>query len=97
MTVWVYRDGEIVDKATVRPPQFARSENLSTPMIQPAFPDMESPVTGKMIGSWGERERDMKAADAVDARDVPRGPIEKRKRDRARPDSAPIKWGVLDR
>jgi hypothetical protein len=97
MTVWVFRDGELVDKSTVEPPKFAKSENLSTPMIQPRFADMESPVTGKTIGSWKERERDMRAADAVDARDVPRAPIEKRKRDRARPDSAPFEWGRLDR
>jgi len=96
MTVWVFRDGELVDKSTVRPPQFAKSENLCTPNIQPAFADMESPVTGRMIGSWAERERDMRAADAVDARDMPRGPIEKRKRNRARPDSADkFEWGVV--
>jgi hypothetical protein len=95
MTVWVFRDGELVDKSTIRPPQFAKSETLCTPMIQPAFPDMESPVTGKMVGSWAERERDMRAADAVDARDMPRGPIEKRRKDRGRPDSADLKWGVV--
>jgi hypothetical protein len=96
MTVWVFRDGELVDKATVQPPQFAKSENLSTPMLSPRFADMESPVTEKVIGSWKARERDMREAGAVDARDVPRGPIEKRRRDRARGDAAPVKWGALD-
>ena len=95
MTVWVFRDGELVDKTTVQPPQFAKSENLSAPMLSPRFADMESPVTGEVIGSWAERERDMRAADAVDARDMPRGPIEKRKRNRGRPDSADLKWGVV--
>lgn len=97
MTVFVIRDGQLVDKSTVQPPQFAKSGNLSTPMIQPRFADMESPVTGKVVGSWAERERDMRAVDAVDARDVPRAPIEKRKRERAKPDAAPFKWGALDR
>lgn len=98
--IYVLRDGKLVDKRTVERADLWRPDARSdfpSPMIQPAFPDMESPVTGKTIGSWAERERDMKAADAVDARDVPRGPIEKRKRERARPDTAPIEWGRLDR
>jgi hypothetical protein len=31
----------------------------------------ESPVTGKEISSWRERDRDMAAAGAVDPRDMP--------------------------
>jgi hypothetical protein len=96
-TVYVFRNGELVEKGSLEPePRESRSD-FPTPMIQPHFADMESPVTGKVVGSWKERERDMRAVDAVDARDVPRGPIEKRKKDRARPDSAPFEWGRLDR
>src|SRR5262245_21016366 len=96
MTVWVYRDGEIVDRATVKRPDFARSENLSTPNVS-RFEAMESPVTGKEITSWRARDRDMDAAGAVDPRDLPRAPFEKRKRDSARQSDTPIEWGGIDR
>lgn len=95
MTVYVLRGGQLVEKTFVA--NRAKRADFATPQIQPRFETMESPVTGKSIGSWAERERDMKAADAVDARDIPRGPIEKRRQERARSDSAPIEWGRLDR
>lgn len=94
--VYVLRNGQLVIKGSLEPEPRQRAD-FPTPQIQPRFETMESPVTGKSIGSWAERERDMKAADAVDARDIPRGPIEKRRQERARPDSAPIRWGALDR
>ena len=100
MTVYVLRGGRLVDKRTVERADLWHTEarsDLPAPMIQPRFETIESPVTGKAVTSWAERERDMKQAGAVDARDVPRGPIEKRKRERARPDTAPIEWGRLDR
>lgn len=94
--VYVLRNGKLVIKGSLEPEPVGKRADFPTPQIQPRFADMESPVTGKMIGSWAERERDMKAADAVDARDVPRGPIERRKERASRPDSAPIEWGKLD-
>jgi len=97
MAVYVLRDGELVLKGFSAPQKFSKRANFSAPNIAPRFETMESPVTGKSIGSWAERERDMKAADAVDARDIPRGPIEKRRQERARSDAAPIEWGKLDR
>ena len=39
----------------------------------------ESPVTGKSISSWRQRDRDMQSADAVDRRDIPAKAFEKRK------------------
>jgi hypothetical protein len=62
----------------------------------------ESPVTGAEITSWRDRERDMKAADAVDPRDLP--PVFKRGRAaqkkevedaRKRSGDASVKWGTL--
>jgi hypothetical protein len=42
----------------------------------------ESPITGKEITSWRDRDRDMDAAGAVDPRDLPRKPFEQRKKKR---------------
>jgi hypothetical protein len=39
----------------------------------------ESPVTGKPITSWRERDRDMDAAGAVDRRDIPKAVFDKRR------------------
>lgn len=96
-TVYVFRDGEMIEKGSLTREPVGKSADFPTPQIQPRFETMESPVTGKSIGSWAERERDMRESNSVDARDVPRAPIEKRRRDRARPDTAPIEWGRLDR
>lgn len=70
MTVFVVRDGKLVrrDLVTTRPP--ARS-HLPAPMLSRIEP-FESPVTGKEITSWRDRDRDMKAAGAVDPRDLPK-------------------------
>jgi hypothetical protein len=75
MTVWVYRDGQIVEKRF----RSVAKPALAAPMVS-RFEAMESPVTGKSISSWRERDRDMKAADAVDPRDIPAAAFEKRKR-----------------
>lgn len=70
MTVYVVRDGVLVDKRKFEPPPVARS-HLPAPMLSRMEP-FESPVTGKEITSWRERDRDMAAAGAVDPRDLPR-------------------------
>jgi hypothetical protein len=59
---------------------------LSSPMLSPRLDAFESPVTGQEINSWRGRDRDMAAAGAVDPRDLPRAPFEKRK---AANDNAP--------
>jgi hypothetical protein len=48
------------------------------------FEPMESPVTGKEITSWRDRDRDMAAVGCVDPRDLPRAPFEERTADNAR-------------
>jgi hypothetical protein len=53
----------------------------------------ESPVTGKEITSWRERDRDMAAAGAVDPRDLPVQPFEQRRRDNERSRKQPAEWG----
>ena len=69
MTVYVIRDGVLVEKTRQR-----KREALSfpTPMVSRMEP-FESPVTGKEIGSWRERDADMRAVDAYDPRDLAPG------------------------
>ncbi len=73
MTVYVFRNGEVVPKRWSAPapggfpsPRVSRMESF------------ESPVTGESISSWRQRDRDMYAADAVDRRDIPSKTFEKR-------------------
>jgi hypothetical protein len=73
--IYIFHKGELVPRSA------AEREDEHTPVARSDFPSprvsrfepMESPVTGKTISSWGERERDMNAVDAVDARDYPKG------------------------
>jgi hypothetical protein len=53
----------------------------------------ESPVTGKTISSWRERDRDMAAAGAVDPRDLPRKPFEQRRQQNERSRNTEAEWG----
>jgi hypothetical protein len=78
MTTYVLRDGELVTKDSLPRVEAAGASRLSTPMLSPRFEAFESPVTGKEVSSWADRERDMAAAGAVDPRDLPRKPFEKR-------------------
>ena len=91
-TVYVFRNGHLVEKGSFEPEPVGKRGDFPTPQVQPHFETMESPVTGKSIGSWAERERDMRAVDAVDSRDVPKEPIKRRKERARRPDAAPFQW-----
>ena len=69
MTVYYIRGGELVEASSLRE---ARQDNRSifpSPMISRMEP-YESPITGKDVTSWGERERELKANNAYDPRDV---------------------------
>lgn len=79
MTVWVVREGQLVDKASVQAAEADRRSIFPAPRVS-RFECIESPVTGKDITSWRERDRDMHAAGAVDPRDLPRRPFEERKK-----------------
>jgi hypothetical protein len=92
MTVWVIRDGRLVDKASVGAATADRRAIFPAPMLSRIEP-FESPVTGKEISSWRERDRDMNAVGAVDPRDLPRKPFEKRERDNARARKLKAQWG----
>lgn len=96
MTVYVVRDGRVVPKGSglaAPVPLLARSD-LPAPMLSRMEP-FESPVTGKEISSWRERDRDMAAADAVDPRDLPapsRGRKKEEKHGRGKTDDSTFEW-----
>ena len=71
MTVWIIREGRLVEKGSLQEAHDDKRSIFPTPMVSRMEP-FESPVTGKEISSWRERDRDMKAADAVDTRDLPK-------------------------
>ena len=75
--IWIYQDGKIVPRDGARRAEPNRSL-LPAPRVS-RMETYESPVTGKDITSWRERDRDMHAADAVDPRDIPKKVFEKRK------------------
>lgn len=68
MTTYVRRNGKLVDKATLHgaPPA---STGFPTPRIS-RFEAFESPIDGKTISSWRERDRDMTENDCFDTRDL---------------------------
>src|SRR5262245_12723271 len=94
---YVLRQGVLVeaDRVSANNPPPARSA-LCAPMVS-RMESYESPVTGASISSWRQRDRDMKAANAVDPRDIPASAREKRRArsfDRLRTDEpdAPFEW-----
>lgn len=78
MIVYVRRNGRLVDKATI--PRDAVPLSFPTPRISRMEP-FESPVTGKTITSWGERDREMREHDCYDPRDMPPGHVYRRGRE----------------
>lgn len=81
MTVYVLRNGRLVDKRQAllddeigRASRSLRDDMLCTPMISRMEP-YESPVTGEEITSWRQRDADMRAVDAYDPRDMPPGHV----------------------
>lgn len=98
MTVWVFRDGRMVDKSTVGPQNFAKKANLASPRVS-RFESFDSPVTEKSISSWRQRDADMKAVDAFDRRDLPKDHKFSKGREAQLNDtgqSDPSQWGRLD-
>lgn len=89
MTVYVLRAGRLILKSELdRLDPWVSDKRSDHPAPRVSrLETYESPVTGKDVSSWRERDRDMKAADAVDPRDLPRKPFEDRRaRHGRRPD-----------
>ena len=70
MTVYVRRNGKLVDKATLRQAPFDPMEvRFPTPRIS-RFEAYESPIDGKEVTSWRQRDRDLDENDCFDPRDL---------------------------
>lgn len=78
MTVYVYRDGQMVER--VRRRQKGEVLLFPTPMISHMEP-FESPVSGVEITSWGQRDREMLAHNCFDPRDLSADFVYRRGRD----------------
>jgi len=91
MTVYVLRNGRLVEKTCELKSQI--NSHIPTPMLS-RFDSFESPITGETISSWRQRDADMQAGGAVDPRDLPREPFERRAADNARREQsvAPFEW-----
>ena len=77
------RNGQLVPKGGLPSAGKVAEAAFPTPFVS-RFEPMESPVTGRTISSWRERDRDMDAVGKVDPRDLDRAPFEKRNEDNAR-------------
>lgn len=98
MTTYVIKGGQLVPKGRPEIPNAA--SDLPAPMLSRIEP-FESPVTGKEISSWRERDRDMASVGAVDPRDFPKGEMkrgraaQKREAEHARRSNPDFRWGGL--
>jgi hypothetical protein len=79
MTVYVIRDGVLVLKDGSRPRGEPGGSLLPAPHVSRLEP-FESPVSGREISSWRERDREMRAVDAYDPRDLRRDHVYRRGR-----------------
>ena len=59
MTVWVWRDGKLVEKSKANPSAYR-------------FKEYESPINGALITSPRQRERDLNSSGSFDPRDLPK-------------------------
>lgn len=62
MTVYVLRGGKLVEKRGSR----AKRKFPNVSRLEP----YESPIDGKEITSWGQRDRDLKESNSYDPRDL---------------------------
>jgi hypothetical protein len=79
MTTYVIRAGQLVEKASLASATADRRSIFPLPQLSRLEP-FESPVTGREISSWRQRDRDMAACDAVDPRDFRRDHVFQRGR-----------------
>lgn len=67
MTIFVYRNGQYVNKATGEPMNdSSKPFKASAPMIMKGMPTYQSPIDGKVINSRQERKDDLKANNCVE-------------------------------
>ena len=71
--IYVLRNGHLVPKGSVRAARASARADFPTPRLSRLEP-YESPIDGKEITSWAQRDRDLKENNAYDPRDVSRKP-----------------------
>ena len=91
MTVYVYRNGQIVPRDDDRAGQDSVLDRLPAPHVI-TMESYDSPVDGRSISSHRQRDWDMKRVDAVDRRDLDRKPFEEREARNARLRETPAEW-----
>ena len=75
MVVWVFRNGTMtIKKEPERSGLTPVRTGFPTPMIS-RMEAYESPIDGAEITSWGQRDREMRAHDTYDPRDLPKGHV----------------------
>ena len=88
--IYVLRDGELVPKGSARSARASARADFPTPNLSYLAP-YASPIDGREISSWAQRDADMAANDAYDPRDVTRKPDV-----RSKPDPAQFDLPFLD-
>jgi hypothetical protein len=84
MTTWVLRNGAIVVKGSDRDnPTPARSD-FPAPQIS-RMEAYESPIDGKEVTSWAQRDRELRDNNAYDPRDLPKGHVYEKSKGRKKP------------
>jgi len=72
--IYVFRDGFLVPKGSARDVRLpAKRADFPTPMLSYLEP-YASPIDGREVTSWAQRDAEMAANNAYDPRDVSRKP-----------------------
>lgn len=82
MTVYVWRSGKVVIKGSdedVYP--FSASSDFPRPRVS-RIEAYESPIDGKEVTSWGQRDRELRDNNAYDPRDMPKDHVYEKSRGR---------------
>ena len=82
MTVYVIREGKLVEKASFQEAEDEKRSIFPSPQAY-RFKEYESPITGALITSPRQRERDLNNSGSIDPRDLPKGREPQRKDDAA--------------
>jgi hypothetical protein len=69
MTVWVIRNGVLVKKGSMQEARNDKRSIFPTPRLSRLEP-YQSPIDGKEITSWSQRDKDLRDSNSYDPRDV---------------------------
>jgi hypothetical protein len=69
MTVWVIRHGRLVEKGSFREAREDKRSIFPTPNVSRLEP-YASPIDGKEISTWRQRDKDLRDSNSIDPRDL---------------------------